>query len=82
MRLIKTRRVYLLHIRRIFRVYGLLKTIQMLFKEEHFRRGYLLATYEYSQRKAIAIMIDYIMEDNAHIDWNKKIKDIEWNLQQ
>lgn len=77
MKLIKTRRVYLLHINRMSRVYGLLKTIQLLFKEQHFRRGYIVATYKYSQKKAITLMVNYIMEDNTHNTWNKIIKDIE-----
>lgn len=80
MKLIKTRKVYLLHIRRIFKICGLLKTIQLLFKEEHFRRGYLVATYKYSQKRAITLMVNYIMEDNDHESWNKRIRNIEWSL--
>lgn len=82
MKLIKTRITYLMHIRRISRVYGLLRTIQLLFEEQHFRRGYLVATYKYSQRKAITLMANYIMEDNDHKSWTKIIKEIEWNLLQ
>lgn len=82
MKLIKTRRVYLSHIRRIFKIHGLFKTIELLFKEEPFRRGYLEATYEYSQKKAITLMVDYIMKDNNHKLWNTIIRGIEWNLPQ